>query len=449
MTDRAELLARAELASRYTPEQEAERVRNTILAEEAAGRVALLPLPPNEWTFTDNGTAYAFANLSLNTRITFSHLRQHKTSSDLTGQVSVETISPLHTVHYQNLNLMASRSRPELSKHLAERLPGVDWPTEIDAICLKTIKIFSAGEPVQQIWGDLQDSEALKAKFLIEPVLYESESNVFFGPGENAKSYIAIFLCVLARLPDAGAPFGLKVKAANPLYLDYERSQASFKARLSAICRGLAVAPVSIAYRRCSLPFADDIDRLIQIGKEGQHDLVVIDSVGIACAGELNSSEVATRFAAALHKWPITNLLITHTSKTEDGRKTPIGSVYFSTAPANIFEIKKAQENGSNKADIALIHYKNNLGHKIEPMGFRLEFKHDMTVFSRQDVSAMSQLIEGKYFHLQIKELLSINGPMLLKDIALTVGKTENNVRAILSNHKGLFTKQGDNWKNV
>jgi hypothetical protein len=250
-------------------------------------------------------------------------------------------------------------------------------------------------------------------------------------------------------LPDAGIPFGLKAKAANPLYLDYERSQASFKARLSAICRGLQVAPVPIAYRRCSLPFADDIDRLIQIGKEGEHDLVVIDSVGIACAGELNSSEVATRFASALHKWPITNLLITHTSKTEDGRKTPIGSVYFSTAPANIFEIKKAQENGSNKADLALIHYKNNLGSKTEPLGFRLEFKKDMTVFSRQDVSDMPQLVDGKSLHLQIKELLSMNGAMPVKDIALAVDKPENAVRVILNRHKELFSRQGDNWKNA
>jgi hypothetical protein len=445
-----EMRGRPDEARQFTANNEGYKIRYGV---QESPKEQIKQLTIDDCVFDDNGTAYVFSCELLNLRFIFTQLRQHKTSSDLTCQLLIAHLKPASTVHYQNLNLMAATTRVALSKAIHDKLKDVariyqvvNWENTIDTICYKVIQTFTAGEPVQEIWGDLEDPEAIKAKYLIEPLLYEGESNVFFGPGENGKSYLALLLCVLVKLPYSDNPFGLKVKAANPLYLDYERSEKSFKARLTAICKGLGVAAVPIAYRRCYIPIADDIDNLLRIIKEGKYDLVVVDSVGIACAGELNSSETATRFAAALHTLPVTSLLITHTSKTEEGKKTPIGSVYFTTAPSNIFEVKKAQENGNSMADIALIHYKCNLGAKLHPLGFRYEFMPDRTLITRNDAISFTAPADNMTLKARIVNLLVSNGPMTTTEIAGGAGITESTTRTTCNRYSDTFTRQGDKW---
>ena len=421
--------------------------------DKAQGTERIQNLTIDDWVFSDNGTAYSFSCELLNLRFIFTQLRLHKNSSDLTCQLLIAYLKPASTIHYQNLNLMAATTRVALSKAIQEKLKDITWQYQvvhwentIDTICYKVIQTFTAGEPVHEIWGDLDDPEAIKPKYLIEPLLFEGESNVLFGFGESGKSYMALLLCVLAKLPYTNNPFGLKVKAANPLYLDWERDERTFKARLTAICKGLGVAAIPIAYRRCYIPFADDIDNLLRIIKGDKYDLIVIDSVGNACAGELNSSETATRFAAALHTLPVTSLLITHTSKTEEGKKTPIGSVFFSTAPSNIFEVRKIQENRSNKADIALVHYKCNLGAKLDPLGFRLEFQPDRTLITRNDAVSFTSPGDNMTLKARIVNMIVSNGPMTTTEIASEAGITEGTTRTTCNRYDDTFTKQGDKW---
>ena len=399
----------------------------------------------DDFQFADNGTAFSFTCTDRNTRMVFTQLHQHKTSSDITGQVLIETIEPTRCLHYQNINLMTVQGRETLVKQLDAKVDDVDWGTVVLDACYRVWQTYSHGADVQVIWGDLEDPEAVKPKYLIKPILYEGESNVLFGPGENGKSYLALLFCVLVTLPYTDNPFNLEVKSAKPLYLDYERSEFNHRERLTKICKGLGIAPISVDYRRCTIPFADDIDNLLRIVKEGGYTLVVIDSVGIACAGDLNSSETATRFAAALHRLPVTSLLITHTSKTEDGKKTPIGSVYFSTAPSNIFEVKKSQENGQDTANIALLHYKCNLGTKLGPVGFRFEFQPDRVGVTCQDISGMPQLSTTEPIRQQCKQALA-QGPLTVKEIAGIIGFKEDSIKTTLNRNKDTFTKEGDKW---
>jgi len=438
-----DFLARAERARRFGFED----------YDKATGTERIKQLTIDDWVFNDNGTAYVFSCELLNLRFIFTQLRQHKASSDLTCQLLVAYLKPVTNVHFQNLNLMAAPTRVTLGKAIQDKLKDiawhyqvVNWQSTIDAICYKVIQTFTAGEPVQEIWGDLDDPEAIKPKYLIEPLRFEGESNLFFGFHENLKSYLALLLCVLAKLPFTDNPFGLKVKAANPLYLDYERDGRTFGSRLTAICKGLGVPAVPIAYRRCYIPLADDIDSLLRIIKEGKYDLVTVDSVGIACAGDVNSSEVATRFAAAVHKIHGTALLLHHTSKTEEGKKTPIGSVYFSTAPSNIFEVKKAQENGSSKADLALIHFKCNLGAKLNPLGFSFEFRPDGTLITRQDAISFTAPADNMTLKARIVNILVSNGPMTTTEIAGELGVSESIIRTYCNQRIENIIKQGDKW---
>jgi len=399
-----------------------------------------------DWDFADNGTAYTFTCPHDNIRIVFTQLRQHKSTGDLSAQVLVEYIDSGNYIQYQTVNLWTAVSRERLSKSLAAKQIGDDikWEAAIDEICHIVIQAFSQGEPVLQIWGDIENMDAIRPKYLIEPLLYESECNLIFGPGESCKSYLALWLCVMATLPTIGNQYGLIVKAARPLYLDYERSEYTMRQRLSLICKGLEVAPVSIGYRRCHIPFADDIDTIRRIVSEGGYDLVVIDSVGEACAGDINSSEMATRFSAAVHTLPVTSQLIHHTQKADEGRKSPIGSTYFQTAPSNIFEIRKSSTN-KNIADVSLSHYKCNLGARLDPLGFRFEFQHDRMLISRQEVTNRPDINSTQSIRQQCIEALAA-GPLTLKELADITGIKDDSLKAKLNLHKNDFIKDGDRW---
>jgi len=395
--------------------------------------------------FINRGSAYEFAMKEANAKVIFTRLHQHK-SGDFTAQILVEKCDPPQTVHYQTLNLAAPTSRKAFANNLNDKIPGFPWPELVEDICFRVVRAYSQGQPVEAVWGDIEDYAVLKAKYLLAPLIYESESNILFGPGKSGKSYLALLFCILCRLPYLNNPFGLIPKASNPLYLDYERSKTIFQQRLSLLCRGLSVPPVAIDYRRCTIALADDVDNILKILSERKNDMIVVDSVGVACAGDLNSSETATRFAAALHSLPVTSILITHTSKTEEGKKTPIGSVFFTNSASNIFEVKKAQECGDGFIDIAFSHYECNLGPKIEPIGFKLEFSKDDTRITRQNV-ANTPALEGVLpIRQQCKQALG-SGTLTVKEIAEATGQNEGSIKTTLNRYKDTFTKEGEKWR--
>jgi hypothetical protein len=146
-----------------------------------------------------------------------------------------------------------------------------------------------------------------------------------------------------------------------------------------------------------------------------------------------------------MHRLPVTSILITHTSKTEEGKKTPIGSVFFTNSASNIFEVKKSQEMGDSFIDIALSHYECNLGPKIMPLGFRLEFHKDSIRIICQEVSGIPELAGNVPIRQQCKQALE-SGPMTVKEIAEVTSLKEDSIKTTLNRYKDIFTKEGDRW---
>jgi len=400
----------------------------------------------NIWKFKDNGTAYIFTLHEAKLRFIFTRIYQHKSSAELSAQLLVENIETGRQVHFQTINLLSVQAREKIANSFNFKFPSITWGPLIDDICYTVIQKHTEGQPVETVWGDIENFEVLQPKYILSPLIYEGESNILFGQGKSGKSYLALLFCLLCKLPYPDNPLRLIPKAANPLYLDYERSKELFRQRLSLMCRGLEVAPVPIDYRRCFIPLADDVDNILKTINEKKNDLIVIDSVGIACAGDLNSSETATRFAAALHRLPVTSILITHTSKTEEGKKTPIGSVYFTNSASNIFEVKKSQDMGNSYIDIALSHYECNLGPKIEPLGFRLEFQNNSTRIIRQELSDIPELAGNVPIRQQCKQALE-SGPMTVKEITETTGLNQESIKTKLNKYKDDFVRDGEKWR--
>jgi len=124
---------------------------------------------------------------------------------------------------------------------------------------------------------------------------------------------------------------------------------------------------LTLTYRHCALPLAEDLNEIRRIVLEGDIKLIIVDSLGAACGGDMNSAEVATRFFSAIRQLPVTPLLISHVSKEVEKEKTPFGSVYFYNYARNVYQLRKHEE--EDEITLGLWHKKCNFTKKNPPYG--------------------------------------------------------------------------------
>ena len=381
-----------------------------------------------------------------------SRIHDHK-DGRLTAEISLKTDQegiPPHILH-TSLNLLASRGKSSLAKELEERYPlpqKSQWAVLVEQLTTMSLTAHREGEPVKEVWPVPSDDPIPQAPFLVRPLLYEGKPNMLFGEGGTGKSLLALALALICRLPYKDNPLGLEPKKAIPFYLDYEGDEAEFNRRLSLLQRGFEIPPTPIFYRECTLPFIDDIDRIEAIVAENKIDFVIVDSVGVATSSSnLNYSETATAFYAALRRLHCTSLLISHRAKEQESKKTsPYGSVYFFNIARSIYEVFRQQEEGENRIHLALLHKKNNQGPFLPRQGFTLTFTGEKTILSHLEIDNVPEFLEKLSLKTQIVALLKKETTASISEIARAVDKPENTIRAILSRYKNLFVKVDDDW---
>lgn len=172
-------------------------------------------------------------------------------------------------------------------------------------------------------------------------------------------------LAVAARLPWLSNPLGLTVPAESKqvVYLDYEATRDDFQRRIKKICQGNDLGFCNIIYRRCHEPLADEIDDLAEKVGMADADLVVVDSIGAACAGDLNGSDTPTRFFNAIRKFGCTVLCTYHQNKD----KEMYGNRFFWNYARSVWEVKKTQSPGDPYITLGLYHQKFNEGALFKP----------------------------------------------------------------------------------
>jgi DNA-directed RNA polymerase specialized sigma24 family protein len=204
---------------------------------------------------------------------------------------------------------------------------------------------------------------------------------------------------------------------------------------------------LSIRYRRCALPLADDLTEIQRAIADGDIGLIVVDSLGAACGGDLNSAEVATRFFSALRQLPVTSLLISHVSKAKETKeKTPYGSVYFYNFARNVFELRRIQEAEQDEINLGVFHRKNNLGKLHYPLGFTIRFEPDKTLFQKQDIRDIPEFLESLSNTARIEALLK-RGAMSVAEIADELDMSAPSARVVVNRlkDKGKVVKVGGN----
>ena len=199
-----------------------------------------------------------------------------------------------------------------------------------------------------------------------------------------------------------------------------------------------------------------DQPRMAQLVAEHNIKFMIIDSAAMACGGEPEAANVASRYWNALRTLNCTTLTIAHVSKTEaseKGTSTPYGSVFWRNYARNAWEIKQGTVFKRLEMEFGLVQTKLNSGAGDDPRNFLFTFD-DGTLATK--VTVQESLVENN------DGLTSTAGPSALitryileqrkiainegrwfdgvssVDIAAEYGKTNNSIAVAMTRLKEL-----------
>ena len=363
-----------------------------------------------------------------------------------TAELHFQSMNGPQAIHLARprVNLLAPRSLKQLADMLTERLEGPPWEEIMEQVAYHVLRLHREGEPAHEI-NTLEKVQ--EPPFLVWPLLREKRPVITFGAGGSLKSYTALVLAITAMLPWTENPLGLKpqVKPTLPLYLDWESEESEVTWRAQCIMRGMDLGHLPLWYRRCYQPLALDVEEVQRLVVTHNIGLVIVDSLGLACGGDLNAPAPTMAFFAAVRALGVTSLIVAHETKDETKRRTPFGSVYFFNLARSVWWAKNTQEEGADRATILLKHTKANQGRLERTLAFEFHFGPDWTKVKAVDPRGLATYVGGLSLPKRIPAML-LTGAMHITDIVEETGASENTVSKTLSilNKQGIVIKLGE-----
>ena len=375
----------------------------------------------------------------------FDQLKRHKDGRFNCRVKAIRKLPDKEVFLYQGqLNLMAGRSRSSLAKTLAERMPQkeLDWERFIEGAC----KAVTDGEEETTAAEQLILSNEAEAQagpdYLVYPCILERLPVIWYGPGAAGKTFFSMYI---ASVVQNGLPFmGRQVSRKNVLFLDYEVDKIEAQRRFGFIARQLQEETgqeIELPfYRKCLLPLADDVGEIAIEMERHQIGLVVVDSAGMACGGDIIKPETAISFFNALRKicdaTTAAALVLTHVTKGErrqEGQKRlPIGNVYFENLSRIAWELR-TQEAEEGALSVGFFNRKTNFDKRNPKFGLKMTFNGNRAAVKSIDPEDIET--EEKTTEQMILDRLK-EGPMKIKDIAEELDIVSGTVRVNLSRAK-------------
>lgn len=282
------------------------------------------------------------------------------------------------------VNLTNTTQRKNLVDALTKRRSDDTWMDRVDKLTIAIAKqIESFGKVV-----DVKYVETAlgKRNWLLEPIIEHDEHIALYAQGGVGKSLLAgSFVMSLAAGQESIAGVRPKATAIPTLYLDWEDTDQAYASRLQRIARGMGIEmPEGCKYMQMQYPFSDAIDHVRrEIDKHGI-ELVVIDSVGVAC-GNINNVTEATKYQRMVNALGCAVISITHVSKggmADKDEPMPIGSVYFMNGPRASFFLAGDHNAEITSKEQVLIQTKSNSGPFAPPLGFKTTFDNEAATIS-------------------------------------------------------------------
>ncbi len=210
---------------------------------------------------------------------------------------------------------------------------------------------------------------------VIKDLVPKNLVTVLYGDGGEGKSYLSLMWAhYLAIGKNIG---GLKVTQSRTLYVDWELNVDEHKRRADKISNGLGLSgvPEGVFYRKINGPILKHTQAIKSDIETHNIQLVIVDAMAQACAGDMNNSQDIVAMFEALLSLGVTVLVIDHQPKpsmTGEALK-PFGSVYKHNLARSVIKLVKVQEL-ENGMKIKAMQTKSNLSKIHDPVYFTLLF---------------------------------------------------------------------------
>jgi hypothetical protein len=352
-------------------------------------------------------------------KIEVTRIRETKIATS--AEILITCTAPgLATPHIKQttFSLTANDARPKLARELNKILQAA-WDVILEQLCVKVLAEIRRGEPVVILGAE--GAQAKPPEYVIEPYIIRNQPNIFFGEPGSAKTTLGLVLASVSAIDWKDNPGRMSVNGHKErvLWLDWETDREVIDWQRSCIQRGHELPPFQIFYRRCSVPLADDLEQIKQAIDEYKATVVFIDSLGLACGGDLNSAEPALRFFSAYRQLNTTSVILAHTARnTESNNKHIYGSMFFEAQARNVWEVVKSSDD-DNSIVVGLYHKKPPPFSKLhQPLGYKFTFDDDShgTYFEWHDPKSVDDLLERMGTNTKIIEALK-SGPLTPKEL--------------------------------
>lgn len=334
-----------------------------------------------------------------------------------------------------------SRGKNDLSKQLVNKYDLIDEDGAheiVEQLCEMVLRAYRTGEPVLEIWSH---EKPVPVNFMLDPLFIKDKPNMIFGDGLSLKSHLAFLAAMSCQLPWTDNPLGWKPRKANPIIFDWENEEEDAQRIITGLKNGIGIeVDFMVNWRRCKIPLPEDMEHLINAIEGAHADFVIIDSVAVACAGDLISTEVVTTFFSHLRKLKITYLLVSHVAKGASGDKiTPYGNVFFHNLVRQEWFAKRSEASHGNIVDVVLSNTKYNLTAKHDPVAYRFTFAGDKIIpelLSMEEMSLTDESIPTRHRILNYLKEATSKG-FSCKEIGHAIDVSPNIVKSRLNEMKG------------
>lgn len=333
---------------------------------------------------------------------------------------------------HQTVNLLSSKVR--LAKELNTRFPA-PWDSLLEQVCVLALRSLREGEPVYSLASTEEDAPSA---FILNPILYEDEPTVIYGPGDSLKSFFVLYCALLLSNGHAVHPLACSPEPRRVLWLDWEMSLRNVRGRVRLLQHGDPSLVHVPDFRRMVAALADTVDELKALVAEGAYEVLCIDSLGMAAgASELEKAGSAIAFYAAVRALGLPTIIIGHSPKDQEGKgRTLYGNVYFRNLARVAWEVRREGDT------IGLYQDKSNLGPLQAPFGLR---------FVVDEAQTQCTVLEGDLFekpdladHLpiwkKIHKALSDHPHQTIDQLAEALDIKKASIKARLYEHIEHFT---------
>ena len=339
-----------------------------------------------EPTMTKRGSGYDLEWASSNV---FMNVKRVKERNDaIKAEVSVSHMSV--PITRSTPTLTSESGKESFVRKLNRRRKGadyqVDWEAVVEEMAFVVIEEYRQGKPDIAI-ADVEEADGLVWR--IENIMLE-DITMFYGDGASGKSMTA---CFMASLLDSGymnTDHNLVVEPGRVLYLDWETDMYEISNRVNSISNSLGIDPqtIGIRYKPMVHSLLKEMDTVLDIIAEHNIEVVVIDSMGLAVGGDIETSEAVLDFFRGVRSLELPVLLISHKNK----QGTIFGSVYTFNSCRMVWEVQKSETpNEDGSLDIVMLHRKSNNVPQQQPMAWNIAFGDKEIKYSRKDVYETSQ----------------------------------------------------------